>query len=50
MVEEPKVIAERILANVERVIIGKAEAVRLALIALMCQGHVLIEDVPGVGK
>ena len=48
--EEPKVIAERILANVERVIIGKAEAVRLALIALMCQGHVLIEDVPGVGK
>ncbi len=48
--EEPKVIAERILANVERVIIGKTEAVRLALIALMCQGHVLIEDVPGVGK
>ncbi|MFQ5875964.1 MAG: AAA family ATPase, partial [Dehalococcoidia bacterium] len=39
-----------ILANVERVIIGKREEVRLALIALMCQGHVLIEDVPGVGK
>ncbi|MCH8025464.1 MAG: MoxR family ATPase [Chloroflexi bacterium] len=48
--EDPKVIAERILANVERVIIGKTDAVRLALIALMCQGHVLIEDVPGVGK
>ena len=48
--EEPRIIAERILANVERVIIGKTEAVRLALIALMCQGHVLIEDVPGVGK
>ncbi len=48
--EDPKIIAERILANVERVIIGKAEAVRLALVALMCQGHVLIEDVPGVGK
>ena len=48
--EDAKVIAERILANVERVIIGKGEAVRLALIALMCQGHVLIEDVPGVGK
>ena len=48
--EDPKIIAERILANVERVIIGKPEAVRLALIALMCQGHVLIEDVPGVGK
>ncbi len=48
--EDPKVIAERILANVERVIIGKRDAVRLSLIALMCQGHVLIEDVPGVGK
>ena len=48
--EDPKIIAERILTNVERVIIGKREPVRLALIALMCQGHVLIEDVPGVGK
>ncbi|MEX1255143.1 MAG: MoxR family ATPase [Dehalococcoidia bacterium] len=48
--EDPKAVAERILTNVERVIIGKREAVRLALIALMCQGHVLIEDVPGVGK
>ncbi len=48
--EDPRILAERILANVERVIIGKREAVRLALIALMCQGHVLIEDVPGVGK
>ncbi len=48
--EDPKTIAERILANVERVIIGKRDAVRLSLIALMCQGHVLIEDVPGVGK
>jgi MoxR-like ATPase len=50
VVEDPKAVAERILTNVERVIIGKREAVRLALIALMCQGHVLIEDVPGVGK
>ena len=48
--EDPRTIAERLLENVERVIIGKREAVRLALIALMCQGHVLIEDVPGVGK
>ncbi|MGB2694163.1 MAG: MoxR family ATPase [Dehalococcoidia bacterium] len=48
--EDPRSIAERILANVERVIIGKRDPVRLALIALMCQGHVLIEDVPGVGK
>ncbi|MGB6837259.1 MAG: MoxR family ATPase [Dehalococcoidia bacterium] len=48
--EDPKIIAERILSNVEKVIIGKEGEVRLALIALMCQGHVLIEDVPGVGK
>ncbi len=48
--EDPKIVAERILANVERVIIGKHEPVRLALVALMCHGHVLIEDVPGVGK
>src|SRR5438093_10938511 len=48
--EDPKIIAERIIVNVERVIIGKEQEVRLALIALLCQGHVLIEDVPGVGK
>jgi MoxR-like ATPase len=49
-VEDPKIIAERILANVEKVIIGKSSEVRLALICLLCQGHLLIEDVPGVGK
>jgi MoxR-like ATPase len=48
--EDPKIIAERIIANVEKTIIGKRQEVRLALIALMCQGHILIEDVPGVGK
>jgi MoxR-like ATPase len=48
--EDPKIIAERIIANVETVIIGKEREVRLTLIALLCQGHVLIEDVPGVGK
>src|ERR1051326_8777432 len=50
LVEDPKVIAERILANVEKVIVGKSSEVRLALICLLCQGHLLIEDVPGVGK
>ncbi len=48
--EDPRIIAERVIANVEKVIIGKEREVRLALIALLCQGHVLIEDVPGVGK
>ena len=43
-------LAERIAENVEKVIIGKHEPVRLTLLALICQGHVLIEDVPGVGK
>ncbi|MDA8217633.1 MAG: MoxR family ATPase [Dehalococcoidales bacterium] len=42
--------AERIVSNVERVIIGKRSEVELALIGLICQGHLLIEDVPGVGK
>ncbi len=41
---------ERVIGNVERVIVGKHEAVRLTLIAVLCGGHVLIEDVPGVGK
>ena len=41
---------DRIRANIERVIEGKPEVVRLALIALLAEGHVLIEDVPGVGK
>ncbi|NLF63382.1 MAG: MoxR family ATPase [Chloroflexi bacterium] len=36
--------------NVERVIIGKREVVELALVALLCEGHILLEDVPGVGK
>ena len=38
---------EKVIANVERVIVGKHEEVRLALVALLCQGHLLIEDVPG---
>ncbi|MBM3138941.1 MAG: MoxR family ATPase [Chloroflexi bacterium] len=48
--ENPKHLAERILANIERVIIGKTHEARLALITLLCGGHLLIEDVPGVGK
>ncbi len=41
---------DRVLANVERVIVGKHQEVRLALVALLCRGHLLIEDVPGTGK
>ncbi len=50
VLEEPQALAERILDNVGRVIIGKSEETRLALITLLCRGHLLIEDVPGVGK
>jgi len=40
----------RLQANLEQVIIGKTEAIRLTLTALLAQGHLLIEDIPGVGK
>lgn len=41
---------ETLISNIERVIIGKREVVELMLVALLCEGHVLIEDVPGTGK
>jgi MoxR-like ATPase len=43
-------LAEKVVANVEKVIIGKPQAVQRTWLALLCQGHLLIEDVPGVGK
>ncbi len=43
-------VAERLQASVERVIVGKGEIVRLAMVALLCEGHILVEDVPGLGK
>ena len=49
-VQEVQEIANRIIENVERVIVGKRQAVQLTVLGLLCQGHILIEDVPGVGK
>ena len=43
-------VAEKIADNVEKVIFGKRSSVELTVIGLLCQGHLLIEDVPGVGK
>lgn len=43
-------LGKRLVENVENVIIGKTESVRLTAVGLLCQGHVLIEDVPGTGK
>jgi MoxR-like ATPase len=40
----------KVIENIEKVIIGKRETVELAVMGLLCQGHLLIEDVPGVGK
>jgi len=42
--------SDRLISNIEKVIVGKRETVELAVITLLCQGHLLIEDVPGVGK
>ncbi len=41
---------DRVVENVEQVIVGKRESIRFLMVALLCEGHVLIEDVPGVGK
>ena len=43
-------VAERIIDNVSQVIIGKRNEIRQTVLGLLCQGHILIEDVPGVGK
>ena len=48
--EDVQQLATRIIANVEQVIVGKRRIVELVLVALLCRGHVLIEDVPGTGK
>ena len=43
-------LAERIRENVQKVIVGKSEVIDLAIIAVVCRGHLLLEDVPGIGK
>jgi len=45
-----KAFGDKLIANLENVIVGKRSALELITIGLLCQGHVLIEDVPGVGK
>ena len=48
--EDIQQFAQTIIDNVEKVIIGKRETLDLMMVALLCEGHVLLEDVPGVGK
>ena len=49
-VEPIRQLSERAADNIERVIVGKRDVIELLLVALLCEGHVLIEDVPGTGK
>ncbi len=50
MVDDPRKVLNGVAANVEKVILGKAAEVRQAVVALVADGHLLIEDVPGTGK
>ena len=45
-----KSFGERVINNLEKVIVGKRDALELIVVGLLCQGHIIIEDVPGVGK
>jgi MoxR-like ATPase len=48
--EQVQTFIKPLIENVERVIIGKRQAIELIMVALLCEGHVLLEDVPGSGK
>src|SRR3954471_21294339 len=50
LLQRAGLVAERFLANIETVVHGKREQIKLVLAALMCGGHVLLEDVPGTAK
>src|SRR5271157_2181119 len=43
-------VASKVMANIEKVIIGKRQQLALALTTYLCEGHLLLEDVPGVAK
>src|SRR3546814_899088 len=43
-------VASRIIDQVEKVIVGKRSVIEQVVIAILCEGHVLLEDVPGIGK
>jgi len=48
--EQVQTFVNQVIDNIEKVIIGKREAIELVMVALLCEGHVLLEDVPGSGK
>ncbi len=47
MIEE---VSRRLRENIQKVIVGKDEVIELTLVAVLCEGHILLEDVPGIGK
>ena len=49
-IQDIKPFADKLITNLEKVIVGKRGTLELVLVGLLCQGHILIEDVPGVGK
>ena len=49
-VAEIKQFADEVATNIEKVIVGKRDVIETLVVALLCEGHVLLEDVPGVGK
>src|SRR5262245_3527452 len=48
--DQPQAVADSIISHVERTIVGKRQVVEMTLAAMLAGGHVLLEDVPGVGK
>jgi MoxR-like ATPase len=49
-ITQVRAVAERARSNVERVIVGKGDVIDMVLVAVLCESHVLLEDVPGIGK
>ena len=50
VISKIQIFGGKVKENVEKVIVGKGDVVELVIVALLCEGHVLIEDIPGVGK
>lgn len=48
--EEIQFVSKHLVENLEKVIVGKRNVIEMMIVGLLCQGHILIEDVPGVGK
>ncbi|HBG74314.1 MAG: AAA family ATPase [Chloroflexi bacterium GWB2_49_20] len=48
--EEIQIVSTHLIENLEKVIVGKRNVIEMVIVGLLCQGHILIEDVPGVGK